>query len=141
MRTPGILIIVVLIFSCKSSVPKDVLPPKKMQAVLWDVMQADEMMEYYSVKDSTFHSLPKHAEYYQKVFSTHKITKEDFTKSLAYYESHPVVFKTVLDSLKNFGEKIQRADSLKKSKSSVIDSGIKRLDSFKKKLLLPIKHH
>lgn len=141
MRTLGILIIVVIIFSCQSSVPKDVLPPKKMQAVLWDVMQADEMMEYYSVKDSTFHSLPKHAEYYQKVFSIHKITKEDFTKSLAYYESHPVVFKTVLDSLKSFGEKTQRADSLKKSKTVVVDSAIKRVDSFKKKPLLPIKHH
>ncbi|HWI91933.1 MAG TPA: DUF4296 domain-containing protein [Flavisolibacter sp.] len=141
MRTLGILVIVILIFSCKLSVPKDVLPPKKMQAVLWDVMQADEIAEYYSVKDSTFHSLPKHAEYYQKVFSMHKITKEDFKKSLAYYESHPVVFKAVLDSLKSFGEKIQRADSLKTSKSPVIDSATKRIDSFKKKPLLPIKHH
>lgn len=141
MRTLGILIIVVLICSCKSSVPKDVLPPKKMQAVLWDVMQADEIAEYYSVKDSTFHSLPKHAEYYQKVFSIHKITKQDFTKSLAYYESHPAVFKTVLDSLKSFGEKIQRTDSLKKSKVPVVDSAAKRADSFKKKPLLPIKHH
>lgn len=141
MRTLGILTIVVVIFSCKPSVPKDVLPPKKMQAVLWDVMQADEIAEYYSVKDSTFRSLPKHTDYYEKAFSIHKITKEEFTKSLAYYESHPVVFKTVLDSLKNFGERMQRADSLKKSKAPVVDSATKRVDSFKKKPLLPMKHH
>ena len=141
MRSLKILVFAVFILSCKSSVPKDVLAPEKMQAVLWDVMQADETAEYYSAKDSSFHSAAKHAAYYDTVFSIHKITKEDFTKSLAYYESHPVVFKTVLDSLKSFGEKIQRADSLKKSKAPVVDSASKRVDSLKKKPLLPIKHH
>jgi hypothetical protein len=115
MRRVKILFFVVLLFSCKSSVPKDVLPPKKMQAVLWDVMQADEMAEYYSGKDSTFRGLAKHVDYYQKVFSIHKINKEDFTRSLTYYEDHPASFKIVLDSLQNFAERLQKADSLKNS--------------------------
>lgn len=140
MRNLGILIIAVVVFSCKSSVPKDVLPPKKMQAVLWDVMQADEMAEYKSIKDSAFRNLPKHAEYYQTVFSIHKITKEDFTKSLAYYENHPGVFKTVLDSLKSLGERVQKADSLKKAKAPV-DTAKKTIDSLKEKLHPPTKHH
>jgi hypothetical protein len=135
MRSLRILIFCVCIFSCQSSIPKDVLPPQKMQGVLWDVMQADEMAEYYSAKDSSYRELSKHVDYYQKIFSIHKISKGDFTKSLAYYESHPVSFKPILDSLQSFGEKLQRADSLKKVKVPAIK------DSAAKKKPLPIKHH
>ena len=145
MRRLRILVLVACVLSCKSSVPKDVLPPKKMQAVLWDVMQADEMADYYSAKDSTFHGLLKHAEYYQKIFSIHKITKEDFSKSLSYYQNHPAVFKTVLDSLKSFGERMQRADSLTKMKTAVDTAAkkttpVKKMPPIKKPILSP-KHH
>ena len=135
MRRLRILIFFICIFSCKSSVPKDVLPPKKMQAVLWDVMQADEMAEYYSAKDSSFRNLSKHVEYYQKIFAIHKTNKEDFTRSLKYYENHPAALKTILDSLQKFGERLQKADSLKNSKIPVVK------DSTVKKLPFQIKHH
>lgn len=146
MRRLRILILSVCILSCKSTVPKDVLPPKKMQAVLWDVMQADEMAEYYSAKDSTYNGLSKHAESYQKIFSIHQITKEDFSKSLNYYQNHPAILKTVLDSLKSFGERMQRADSLTKPKTPVVDATAKKSKPVKKmppinKPLLPSKHH
>jgi hypothetical protein len=126
MKFFGILFFIVFLFSCKSSVPKDVLPPKKMQAVLWDVMQADEMAEYYSAKDSSFRGLGKHVDYYQKIFSIHKITKQDFTRSLSYYENHPAAFKTILDSLQSFGERTQKADTLKKPEKIAADTAIKK---------------
>jgi hypothetical protein len=129
MKSLRILVFTVCFFSCKSPVPNDVLPPKKMQAVLWDVMQADEMAEYYSSKDSTYHSLSKHADYYQKVFSIHKISKKDFTRSLDYYENHPASLKTILDSLQKFGERLQKRDTLNKNQY-----GQKSRDSSKKKL-------
>ena len=146
MRSLRILILSICVLSCKSSVPKDVLPPKKMQAVLWDMMQADEMADSYSVKDSTFHGLAKHVEYYQDIFSIHKINKEDFSKSLTYYQNHPAAFKAVLDSLKSFAERTQRADSLVKAKTPVVDTTAKKSDSTKKlpvikKPLIPRKHH
>jgi hypothetical protein len=134
MRFFGFLIFIILIFSCKSSVPRDVLPPKKMQAVLWDVMQADEMAEYYSATDSGFKSLSRHAEYYQRIFAIHKISKADFTRSLAYYENHPSRLKPILDSLQSFGQRLQSADSLKKSGVPVT------ADTIKRKRALPIKH-
>jgi len=134
MRFFGILISTVLFFSCKSSVPNDVLPPKKMQAVLWDVMQADEMAEYYSASDSSFMGLSKHVDYYQKVFAIHKIKKEDFTRSLTYYENHPGRLKPILDSLQSFGQRLQSADSLKKSKQPALTD-----TSLKKRV--PVKHH
>jgi hypothetical protein len=126
MKVFGILFCIAFLFSCKSSVPKNVLPPKKMQAVLWDVMQADEMAEYYSGKDSSFHGLQKHVDYYLEIFSIYKITKQDFTRSLLYYENHPAAFKTILDSLQSFGERLQKADTLKKPDKIVADTAVKK---------------
>jgi len=114
MRKRMFSFVFILFLSCKSSVPKDVLPPKKMQAVLWDVMQADEMAEYYSQKDSSFKGLSKHADYYQKVFSIHKISKDDFARSMKYYQDHPAILKPILDSLQSFGQRSQQNDSLQK---------------------------
>lgn len=146
MRRLPIFFFAVFIYSCKSSDPGDILPPKKMQSVLWDVMLADEMTEYYAGTDSTFRSLSKHADYYQKIFSIHKVSKEDFTRSLAYYESHPSQLKPILDSLQSFGQRLQNADTLKKSPPSVlIDSNLKKsrlpvfFDTTLKKRRLPIK--
>lgn len=115
MRILTILVIIGCLFSCKSSVPKDVLPPKKMQAVLWDVIQADEMAELNSANDSTFRKLSRHVDYYQEIFTLHKITKTDFNRSVSYYQNHPAAFKAVLDSLKSYGEGLQRTDTLSKS--------------------------
>ena len=44
MKTLYILITSLIIFSCnqKDKIPKGVLEKDKMQAVLWDVLQADE---------------------------------------------------------------------------------------------------
>jgi hypothetical protein len=121
---------VILGFSCKSSVPSDILPPKKMGAVLWDVMQADEMAEYYGSMDSSYRHLAKHSEYYQKVFAIHKVAKQDFIKSLSYYEDHPADLKSILDSLQSYAQRIDRADTAKKPATPVV------IDSnFKKRLL------
>jgi hypothetical protein len=133
MRSFLTLIFVVLIFSCKSSVPPDVLSPKKMQAVLWDVMQADAMAEYYGATDSTFKSLSKHADYYQKIFGIHKISKEDFTRSLTYYEDHPVRLKPILDSLQGFVQRLDKADTMERPHPPVI------ADTNFKKRLPPMK--
>jgi hypothetical protein len=96
-----------LLISCSGSkVPKDVLPPQKMQAVLWDAMLADEMADYYGLKDSSLNILSRHAELYQKIFAIHKISKDDFKKSLRFYESHPDLLKPIFDSLQKKSEKI-----------------------------------
>jgi hypothetical protein len=135
MRNFLILIFAVSLFSCKSSVPGDVLPPKKMQAVLWDVLQANEMAEYYGATDSAFKGLSKHVEYYQRVFAIHKISKEDFTRSLTYYEDHPSRLKPILDSLQSFIQRLDKADTITKPAPPIITD-----TSLKKRLPL-IKRH
>lgn len=134
MKGLPVLIFAVLIFSCRPSVPPGVLPPEKMQSVLWDVLQADEMADYYAEKDSTFRTLSRHADYYQKIFTLHKITRQDFKKSLDYYQDHPERLKTILDSLQHYGERMQKADSLHRPAPA-------KADSLPRKPPFPAKHH
>jgi hypothetical protein len=131
MKTLAILILISSFISCKSSIPENIIPPKKMQAVLWDVMQADELAEYYTSSDSTFKGLARHVDYYQKVFAIHKITKNDFTSSLKYYQEHPASLKPILDSLQQFGQTLEAKDSLSKKPVAPLIS-----DSAKRKLHL-----
>jgi len=93
-------------FSCSSdTVPKDIIAPKKMEAVLWDVIMADEVADYYVQKDSTLKALDKHVDLYQKLFSIHKITKEQFRHSMQYYEKRPDLLKPIFDSLQKRSER------------------------------------
>src|SRR5215203_1562316 len=129
MRNSLILIVFIGSFSCNSSVSKDILPAKKMQAVLWDMMQADEMAEYYSASDSSFKAIANRIVYYQKIFAIHKISKESFTRSLDYYKDHPASLRPIIDSLQHFGQRLQNLDSLTKKSSNPTST-----DSAKRKL-------
>jgi hypothetical protein len=105
-----------------------------MQAILWDVMQADEMADYYSSKDSTFKDLSRHVDFYQKIFAIHNITKLDFKKSLNYYQNHPARLKPIFDSLQRFAQNLQSIDSFKKKPDIPINK-----DSSKRKLHVSIR--
>ena len=94
--------------STKQSVPKDILPPAKMQSILWDTFRADEMALYYQFKDSSYARLTKREELYQKIFQVHHITKDQFKRSLQFYQSRPDLLKTILDSLQKQSDKALR---------------------------------
>jgi hypothetical protein len=96
-----------LFFSCSNnrSVPADVLSKKEMQAVLWDMMRADEMVNYYTNTDSSYKNLHRNLELYQKVFQLHGTTKDEFRRSMDFYQKHPDILQPVLDSLKTFAER------------------------------------
>jgi len=76
-----------------------------MQAVLWDMMRADEMVNYYGYTDSTFKKIDRNIELYQKIFQIHGITKETFQKSMHYYQRRPDMLQPVIDSLKSQAER------------------------------------
>jgi len=126
MKKLIICFFVFIIVSCQSSVPKNVLPPAKMQSVMWDMMQADAMAEYYSSRDSALTDLAKHVNNYQNVLAIHKISKEDFKRSLTYYQSHPSKLKPIFDSLQTFTEKTQATDTSKKKNHPVIPDSVKK---------------
>lgn len=95
-----------LVASCSgNTIPKDVLKPEKMEAVLWDTMLADEMAEYYVIRDTSINAFMQHTGLYKKVFRIHKITQEDFKKSVEFYGTHPYLLKPIFDSLQKRSER------------------------------------
>ena len=105
-----LLLIVFVSCSNKDSVPDGILPPDKMESVLWDVIRADVMVTYTSVRDTTLNKLEKNTELYQQIFQIHHISKDQFKRSLHYYRSHPLIMQTVFDSL--YSQASKRGDTL-----------------------------
>jgi len=102
MKTGLFVIVLSLTFiQCgnKNSVPGDVLPPEKMQSVLWDMMRADRFLVDFVLKDTSLNKTSASIQLYQQVFAIHGIDKEKFKKSFEYYEAHPAFLKVMMDSL------------------------------------------
>lgn len=94
---------VVLVFSLASCVEKTdsgtVLGKEKMQAVFWDVLQAEAFTQNFVKKDSTKDEKIENASLQRKIFELHKISREDFTASYEYYNARPELMKIMLDSM------------------------------------------
>lgn len=99
----------IIIFSCKDKKTAGVvLEKEKMQAVMWDMLQADAFTQYFIKKDSTKNDLVENAALQKKIFELHKITKEDYTASYDYYSAHPEMMRVMMDSI---AAKAQRENS------------------------------
>jgi hypothetical protein len=91
---------------CKGkSRPAGVLDEKQMQVILWDILRADEVTNYYQISDSSYATLEKHSAIYFSIFQLHHTTRAAFIKSLHYYEENPDKLKPVLDSLQAMADK------------------------------------
>lgn len=95
-------VIFFFLWSCSTEkVPKDILPPEEMQAILYDVIRADELVDFSAFQDSTYRKFSKRAALYDSVLTLHKISKENFQKSFQYYQGRPDLLRTMLDSLQS----------------------------------------
>jgi hypothetical protein len=123
---------IVFLSACKPEIPQDVLPPDKMQKVMWDITMADEMSLHYMLTDSSFARVAKQARYYQSIFRIHNTTEEVFKRSAKFYMEHPALFKPILDSMNLAGEKMQqRIDTTMQLPDSLIKK--RNMDSVKAK--------
>lgn len=85
--------------ACSSSQGKDILPVDSMKVVMWDMLKADEWYMHLSQQDTTLKKKREDIRLYEQVFLIHGITREQYYKSYRYYETHPVKFKQLLDSV------------------------------------------
>lgn len=88
--------------ACKSKdrLPGNVLPREKMQAILWDMMRADQFLNSYVFSKDTAANKRKEEEIiYARILSIHKITWEEFKTSYYWYAQHPGILKPVMDSI------------------------------------------
>jgi hypothetical protein len=96
-----LILLIISLFSCngKENIPEDVLPPKKMQEVLWDYLRADSYCSHVLKSDSAVNDTTKNMIFQNVIFKHHRITDKDFTKSYNFYISHPDLMMPILDSI------------------------------------------
>jgi hypothetical protein len=126
----------------KNKLPEGVLPREKMQIVVWDLVQAGEFLDAFEFsQDTTIDRKVRAAEWYDRVFALHKVTRESFEKSYAYYKEHPMLMKQMMDSLSKKTSprdtSSSKLDSLAKIDSAT-KGAFKLRDSLRKRRLLDL---
>jgi hypothetical protein len=97
-----IVIGITMIVSCKGKdgIPNNMIGKEKMQAILEDMMRADQFfIDYIVNKDSTFDQQKGFTSFYQQILDIHDVSRDKFSKSFAYYRSNPELLKTIMDSI------------------------------------------
>lgn len=116
-----LLIPVLLLAACSGGpkVPKDILPPPKMERIMWDMMQADGFMLNPVPSDSLSGRQARRTELYQLVLHIHKVDKASFARSMKFYEAHPELLKDVVGLMEKQTDKRPdfTADTARKRKS------------------------
>ena len=106
MRKLPVIILLIALAGCSSNdrLPSGILKKEKMQAVFWDVIQAQAFTSHFIKKDSANLEI-ENAKLQQQIFAIHKISKEDFLKSYNYYAGHTELMRTLLDSITSKAER------------------------------------
>jgi len=113
-----VFLLPVILISCGKKQPGEILSVNQMQAIQWDLMRADELVDYYRISDSLYPVEQRRLTYYDKVFSLHHTNKAVFTKSLNYYTARPAELKQIIEGVQSKGEKQLRQDSAKGKKDT-----------------------
>lgn len=101
-------VLCILLISCgkKSGVPPGIIQPSQMQLVFWDYIRADALTTQQQKNNNTSHeAIAENVKLQKQVFAIHKVTKEEFYQSLNYYKAHPVLMRTLMDSIVNKANK------------------------------------
>jgi hypothetical protein len=122
----------ILILACshKEKIPAGILPPEKMQSVLWDMIGAGEYITtFVAVQDSVDKELES-LKMYEQVLRAHHTTRDQFKKSFSWYRSQPVLMRTMIDTLSKRAAKLGPPNMSQKSDSLL-----------KKKIITPVKEN
>lgn len=100
LRLMFVLLILCVVIGCGKSGKDEIMPQAKMEKVLWDVVQADEFIQAYVLKDSNKVNVnAERFKLYEQVFRLHNTSKDQFRKSYQYYLSNPGKNRVLFDSL------------------------------------------
>ncbi len=106
-----LLIVIILVSwmapgcNTREGLPSGILKKEKMQAVFWDVIQAESYTTLFIKKDSLKNTNLENAKLQQHIFAIHNISKEIFYNSYDYYAAHIELMRTLLDSITARGER------------------------------------
>ncbi len=83
---------------CKSKeIPKDIIPPKQMEKVLYDIHIADA---YITTIGDTDSAKKVSSAYYKGIYKKFKTDSVAYNKSLDYYFRHPDLLTDIYERIK-----------------------------------------
>lgn len=143
----------VLMVACsgKDKLPKDILPEKQMRELMWDMIRTGEFLNgFVANKDSSISKKPEMEKWFSKVYQLHKVNREVFDKNYAWYQSHPALMKSILDTLAKrpiYTRPVIRDSSFLRDTNNTrphsarpLDTIPRAFDSLRKKMIKSRKH-
>lgn len=82
-----------LLFSCEVKMPEDIIPPAKMEVLLYDYHLVQSMSSEYASDDY------KEKLYFTYVFDKHNVTQDEFEHSMQWYNRYPKHMKRIYANL------------------------------------------
>lgn len=99
-RSLLIFLFTCMFLACRKGTPSGILPKEKMEKVLWDVAQGSEFLNgYVFFRYPELNRVAVNNAMLDRIFNIHKITKQQFNKSLEYYRENPKALTVVIDSV------------------------------------------
>ena len=118
------LSVAALLVSCQVKMPEDVLPPDKMEAVLYDYHLTQSMA--LSFASASY----REKLMYTYVFDKHNITKEEFDSSLVWYNRYPRYMKRIYANLETrLNGEIDALAAIKSLQNETVDISIAQLSA------------
>ena len=71
------------------------------------VVERYRLIDYSDAKGAIERNSKENIRFYEEVYALHHITKKQFDYTYKYYESHPIEFKILLDSIDAFAVREQ----------------------------------
>lgn len=92
---------ILLLSSCNhKKIPSDIIKPKEMQSIMWDMIRADNLSEERARRDTLLNLNHENLGLINEVFAIHKIKKSEFERSLQFYQNNPDMLRVIFDSIK-----------------------------------------
>lgn len=118
------LSVAALLLSCQVKMPEDVLPPDKMEDVLYDYHLTQSMV--LSIASASY----REKLMYTYVFDKHNITKEDFDSSLVWYNRYPRHMKRIYANLENrLNREIDELAAIRGLQNETVDISVAELST------------
>ena len=112
--------LIIFLAACKQelpSVPSDVIPMQKIEAILADMHIADAVAETKAQMGMNEKLLTE--EYHEQIFKNHGVTREEFLKSYKFYEANPKLlnkmYDDILDQMSKREEGVGKNNSINKN--------------------------
>lgn len=96
-----LILFLIFINACNknSNIPSQIIKPVQMQNILWDMIRGDILAQEIIKKDSTQTLKSANFIITEKILALHNTDRVKFKKSMAFYEKHPALIKSIFDSL------------------------------------------